>query len=64
MPLQIPQIPEKIPEIKPFREADTLGLDDPATAYIAYNDKYIIVFDFSSLGWSSGLILINIADKT
>ncbi|KAL1593756.1 hypothetical protein SLS60_010488 [Paraconiothyrium brasiliense] len=45
MPLQIPQIPE----IKPVSRADTLGIDDPTSAYIAYNDKYVLVFDYSSL---------------
>lgn len=43
----------QIPEIKTLSRAETLGpvgLDDPTSAYISYNDKYIIVFDFSNLG--------------
>ncbi|KAL5425215.1 hypothetical protein PMIN04_002712 [Paraphaeosphaeria minitans] len=57
MSLRIPQIPqkipqkiaEKIPDIESLGRADTFGFDDPTTAYVAYNDKYIVVFDFSSL---------------
>ena len=33
-----------------LRRADTALVDDPTTAYIAYNDKYVIVYDFSQIG--------------
>jgi hypothetical protein len=33
-----------------FRRADTALVDDPTTAYIAYHDKYVIVYDFSQIG--------------
>ncbi|KAF1967441.1 hypothetical protein BU23DRAFT_483560 [Bimuria novae-zelandiae CBS 107.79] len=42
----------QVPEFT-LRSVDTALVDDPTTAHIAYNDKYVIVYDYSQLDVSA-----------
>ena len=33
-----------------LRRADTSLVDDATSAYIAYHDKYVVVYDFAKVG--------------
>lgn len=37
-------------QIKPVRRSDTAFGDDTDLGNITYNDKYVIVYDFSNVG--------------
>jgi anoctamin-10 len=37
-------------QIKPLKRSDTTLSDDTELANITYNDKYVVVYDFGSVG--------------
>lgn len=37
-------------QIKPLRRADTTLSDDTELENVTYNDKYVVVYDFSDIG--------------
>jgi len=43
-------------QIRPLRRVDTTWSDDTELDYITYNDKYVVVYDFSSVGMLRGMI--------
>ena len=39
-------------QIRPLKRSDTTLSDDSELTNITYNDKYVVVYDFSSVGMS------------
>jgi hypothetical protein len=49
-------------QIRPLQRSDTTLSDDAELANITYNDKYVVVYDFSNVGKSTVTMFMLQAD--